>query len=392
MDMTSRIPTEARAILVVDDEPMACKWFARSFSREFTVLMAGSVDQALDVLREHSDEIAVLVTDFRMPERNGLELLGAVQQNHRHVVRLLLSAFADKDVTIAAVNKGLVFRILEKPLDEEATRAALRAALAFYQQRAHRQIMNEGRAAAMRETLGFLAHELNTPLAIVRGHIEALKRRLPTVDAGTGSLTLKEDRPGQVAAQLDAVERNALHCNSLVSTFVESARDAYPDARPQTVAASSLVKALLDEYPFEHEDERAQLSIHVEQDFLLPGRRDLLYLVLCTLTKNALQVLRGKPGGKLVAAVGTDMVRGRPRQWIKFEDNGPGIEPKLLARLTKVPVKTRSGGTGMGLLFCRRVVQSIGGTLDIASEPQRGTVVTLYFYPFTEANLEEAIA
>ena len=134
------------------------------------------------------------------------------------------------------------------------------------------------------------------------------------------------------------------------------------------------------------------MSIHVEQDFLLPGRRDLLYLVLCTLTKNALQALRGKPSGKLAVTVGNDIAQGGQRQWMKFEDNGPGIEPELLARLTKEPVKSGSGGNGMGLLFCRRVVQSIGGTLDIASEPGRGTVVTLYFHPFTEANPEEALA
>src|SRR2546428_6005348 len=326
MDMTSGIRTEASAIWFVDDEPMACKWFARSFSHEFTVLTAGSVNQALEVLRDHAHEIAVLVTDFRMPERNGLELLSAVQQNYRHVVRLLLSAFAEKDVAIDAVNKGQVFRILEKPLDEEATRAALREALTFYQQRAHEQAVHESRAAAMRETLGFLAHELNTPLSIVRGYIEELKGRLQPVDAGIGSVTMREDRPGKVAALLNAAERSALHCHSLMSTFVQSARDAYPGAQPQTVTASSLIKTLLDEYPFEH-DERPRLSIHVEQDFLLPGRRDLLYLVLCTLTKNALQALRGKPSGKLAVTVGNDIAQGGQRQWMKFEDNGPGIEP-----------------------------------------------------------------
>ena len=243
MDMTSSIPTEASAILFVDDEPMACKWFARSFSHEFTVLTAGSVNQALEVLRDHAHEIAVLVTDFRMPERNGLELLSAVQQNYRHVVRLLLSAFAEKDVAIDAVNKGQVFRILEKPLDEEATRAALREALTFYQQRAHEQAVHESRAAAMRETLGFLAHELNTPLSIVRGYIEELKGRLQPVDAGIGSVTMREDRPGKVAALLNAAERSvspdeastAQNCAREKSREDALGPDAVPTARGRPV-------------------------------------------------------------------------------------------------------------------------------------------------------------
>ena len=63
----------------------------------------------------------MVVTDFRMPRRDGLDLLRAVQREFRHLVRLLATAHADKDVAIAAVNEGKVLRILEKPLDEDAT-------------------------------------------------------------------------------------------------------------------------------------------------------------------------------------------------------------------------------------------------------------------------------
>lgn len=393
--MTGSLPTEASAILFVDDEPLACKWFARSFGNEFAVLTAGGVSQALEVLDSHATEIALLVTDFRMPERSGLELLALVRRDYPRIVRLLASAYAEREVAIAAVNEGQVFRILEKPLDEQATRVVLREALALYRQRTRELALQENNSSALRETLGFVAHELNTPLATVRGYMQALKNRLRPDSGATGADTvrLSEDQPGQVAAALDAAERSALHAQSLMSTFVQSARDAYPGAALQTVSASSLVQALLDEYPFGI-DQRARMSSRVDRDFSLPGRRDLLYLVLCTLMKNALQALNGKPDGTLVVSVNADLVQGCQRQWIRFEDNGPGIEPALLARLTKEPVTTRPGGSGMGLVFCRRVVQSIGGSIEINSEPGRGTTVSLYFQPFkeTEGAPEEAIA
>ncbi len=395
MNMTSSIPTEASAILFVDDEPLACKWFARCFGNEFTVHTAAGVSQALEVLSDRAREIAMLVTDFRMPERNGLELLALVRRDYPHIVRLLASAYAEREVAIAAVNEGQVFRILEKPLDEQAARVALREALALYRQRTHELVLQDNNSSALRETLGFVAHELNTPLATVRGYMQALKNRLQPdgSEIGSDTVSLSEDRPGQVAAALDAAERSALHAQSLMSTFVQSARDAYPGAAPQIVNASSLVQALLNEYPF-GTDQRARISSRVERDFSLPGRRDLLYLVMCTLTKNALQALSGKPDGTLVVSVSGDLVQGCQRQWMRFEDNGPGIEPELLARLTKEPVTTRSGGSGMGLVFCRRVVQSIGGSIEINSEPGRGTTVTLYFQPFkeTEGGLEGATA
>ena len=193
-----------------------------------------------------------------------------------------------------------------------------------------------------------------------------------------------EDRPGQLVGALQRAGRAALYCQSLVSTFVQSARDAYPGALPQTVNASGLVAALLDEFPFE-ENEHTCVSSRIEADFQLPGRRDLLYLVLCTVTKNALLALRGQPGASLCLEVGQDAADadGVRRPWMRFADNGPGIPPDVLARLTHEPVTTRadSGGNGMGLMFCQRVMQAAGGAIQIQSQLGQGTTVTLYFKP-----------
>ena len=58
------------------------------------------------------------------------------------------------------------------------------------------------------------------------------------------------------------------------------------------------MEALLDEFPFE-DNERSCVTLDVRNDFRLPGRRDLLYLVLCTLAKNALMAMRGRPQSRL---------------------------------------------------------------------------------------------
>jgi two-component system response regulator PhcR len=394
--MTTAIPLppvsqDACAILFVDDEPQTCKWFARLFSDEFSILTAGGVDEALQTLRERGPAIAVLVTDYRMPGRDGLALLCAAQREHRHVVRLLATAYAEKDVAIAAINQGRVQRILEKPFDDTQVREALREALETYREREREHSLVEGRAAAMRETLGFLAHELNTPLATVLGYMEALKdrHRIPGPDAPPGVAQIAENRPGDTLTMIEAAERRALYALSLVATFVQSARDAYPGAAPAPLRASRLVKALLDEYPFE-DDERAWVSADLRADFELPGQRDLLYLVLCSLTKNALLALRGGPQPSLHITLERSVSAqdGTPQTAIRFTDNGPGIAPEILARLTREPVTTRAaqGGSGMGLLFCRRVVQSMGGLIEVRSELGRGTNVTLLFKP--DANLE----
>lgn len=387
---------DSPAILFVDDELQACKWFARAFGNEFIILTASGVDEALALLRERGSEVGVLVTDFRMPGRDGMDLLRSVQREFRHLVRLLASAHAEKEVAIAAVNEGKVFRILEKPLDEVATAEALREALALSRAQALERAMNEGRVAATRETLGFLAHELNTPLVTVRGYVKAIAARHVPAVAGVppGIVQFTEDHPGEVLAALEAAERRALYCQSLVSTFVQSARDAYRGTAVQTITAASLVKALLEEFPFENA-EASWVSNRVLDDFVLPGRRDLLYLVMCTLTKNALEALRGSRNPRLRIDVGCHANSAAPlRNFIRFVDNGPGIAPDVLARLTREPVTTRaaSGGNGMGLMFCQRVMQSIGGAIEIESDQGHGAAMTLYFQSVSNATHAEARA
>jgi two-component system, response regulator PhcR len=372
---------EARAILFVDDEPGPGKWFARIFADEFDILTAAGANEALALLAEHGGKIAVLVTDYRMPEIDGMQLLQAVQRDYRHVVRMLATAYAEKNVAIAAVNQGKVLRILEKPLNEMQTREALREALALHRKQALERALNESRVAALRETLAFLAHELNTPLATVRGYIGSVRGRYLPRGPGSpeGVAQFSEHDPGEVLAALEAAERRALYCQSLVSTFVQSARDAYPGAVPQPTSAAAVVRSLLEEFPFER-DERAWVTSDIREDFPLPGRRDLLYLVLCTLTKNALMALRGRRQPGLVIEVGRE-AGGERRPSMRFCDNGPGIPPAILARLTREPVSTRSDadGSGMGLMFCRRVMQSMGGEIVIASPQDRGAEITLLF-------------
>lgn len=383
--MQFELSGDSPAILFVDDEPTSRKWFALEFGDEFKVVTAGSADEALQILGDRSSEFGVLVTDYRMPQGDGMKLLRAVQRDFRHVIRLLATAYAEKDVAIAAVNQGKVLRILEKPLDGESTREALREALTLYRSQALDRLVNEGRVAALREALGFLAHELNTPLATVRGYVSSVAARYipPTDGAPEGIAQFTEDHPGELVTALERAERRALYCQSLVSTFVQSARDAYPDAQPQSITASSLVEALLDEFPFE-ENERSCVSLEVRSDFRLPGRRDLLYLVLCTLAKNALLALRGRADARLVLEVDTIVEAPHgARGVIRVRDNGPGIPPDVLGKLTKEPVTTRagSGGSGMGLMFCQRVMQAIQGSIEVHSTLGQGTMVTLAFRP-----------
>ncbi len=167
------------SILFVDDDEMSRNHFARAVRDDYRVHLAHGADEAMALLQELGPEIAVLVTDFRMPGRDGGHLLREVAQAYPQIVRILVTAYADKDMLLQTFNTGDLFRIIEKPLRMESVREVLKQAVARYVERETRQ----QRLLAMDETLAFLAHELNTPLAaisLLRARSKTMSRRNTT--------------------------------------------------------------------------------------------------------------------------------------------------------------------------------------------------------------------
>jgi len=101
-------------VLFVDDEEQTLKYLSRAFSSICRVRLATNVDEALVVLKSSKD-IAVVVTDQVMPGAKGTELLRWVSENRPHIVRILTTAYADLTSAIESINRGEVFKFVEKP-------------------------------------------------------------------------------------------------------------------------------------------------------------------------------------------------------------------------------------------------------------------------------------
>ncbi|MDB5895137.1 MAG: hypothetical protein JWQ88_2668, partial [Rhodoferax sp.] len=128
-------------ILYVDDEPMALKYFERLVNPIAPVLTALSVEEGRAILRERGDEIAVLISDQRMPTAYGNELLRYAREHHPNMVRMLTTAYSELGEAIEAINTGEIYRYITKPWDLENLRADLRNALELSALRNERDAM-----------------------------------------------------------------------------------------------------------------------------------------------------------------------------------------------------------------------------------------------------------
>jgi len=148
-----------QVILFVDDDENILSALVRQLRRRYHIHVANCAEEALERF-DSTGPYAVVVSDLRMPGMDGIEFLSEVRKRSPETVRIMLTGYADLEVSMAAVNNGHVFRFLTKPVAPDQLIKALDAALAQ-----HRLITTKN--TFMEETLGACLKLLSDVLALV---------------------------------------------------------------------------------------------------------------------------------------------------------------------------------------------------------------------------------
>jgi len=209
---SSNMPiSETPALLHVDDETSNLESFRFNFESGRTLLAASNAEEALGLIRTH--DIGVVIADQRMPGTSGLELLARVQEISPDTVGILLTAYADVDVLVAAINGGTVYRHVEKPWDQRELATILDAAMEKHElQRDHRALQSH-----LKEMNRYLQQELDeTHLADqilgTSTPVKELHTLIGRVSPGDATVLLR----GESGTGKELVAR-AIHENSLRS-------------------------------------------------------------------------------------------------------------------------------------------------------------------------------
>ena len=126
-----------RPILVVDDEPEILHSLKSLLRQDFHVHTANSGMEAMQVLQEQV--IHVVMTDQRMPQMTGVDLLRATKTEHPEAIRMIFTGYADIQAVVDAVNQGSIFRYVAKPWDPDLLIETLREAGRMYDALAERE-------------------------------------------------------------------------------------------------------------------------------------------------------------------------------------------------------------------------------------------------------------
>jgi len=180
------MPQNQATVLYVDDMPMNLKLFEATFRKDYHIIITESPRQALKILEE--TEVQVLVSDQRMPEMIGTELLEIVAAKYPDIRRFLLTAYTDTETVIEAVNVGKVHGYIKKPMNNQEVRNSINTVLeSYYLKQKNKQIVEELRKAhedlknlddLKSEMIQTISSELSSPLNRIMGTLHFLKNKI----------------------------------------------------------------------------------------------------------------------------------------------------------------------------------------------------------------------
>jgi signal transduction histidine kinase len=221
--------------------------------------------------------------------------------------------------------------------------------------RSHEEALSAAKFAFAGELAAMVAHEVRTPLSVMRSSAQSLADPAPHRSANNAELV------DTIVAEVDRVER-------VVSGLLQLARPVEQHPEPTSLRG---VLSRAREFVAAHAEKQ---RIRISCEFVDGERRALcdseqMYQVVLNLLVNALQAV--PPGGAI-------RLRTLPedRAMVGFEvaDDGPGLPPAIRERVFRPFVTGREGGTGLGLAFVDRVVKAHRGSVSVQSEVGRGTV------------------
>lgn len=350
-------------VLVVDDENGPRQALRLLLNEDHDVFLASSVEAARQIF--YQEPIELVITDVRMPQETGVDLLQWVKTNYPDTEVIILTGYGELQSAKEAVTYG-AFAYLEKPFDNDEMLKYVHEALAKRQREEQRRQLEELALEANRfETLGHfvsgMLHDLGSPLSVIGSHIDLILQSRPEP---------------QIGNRLSIVQAQAEHCRGIIRSamgFLQHPTSQFVDLNLNEVFENCRVVAqpLLAKEGVEVKCELAPDAPMCRGDFVLV-RQAVLNLVT-----NACQALSGLKTPRRIT------VRTyRREEWIclSVEDTGPGIPPEQREDVFKAFYTTKGeAGTGLGLVAVRNVMHRHKGEVELLDSEQGGALFVLKF-------------
>lgn len=362
-------------ILIIDDTPAdhdLTVEYLKEAGGNYQFHHAYNADEGLELYQKHSIDCVLL--DYHMPGKNGLEVLKQLAQGEKAAPVIMMTGEGDEFVAVTAMKLGSQDYLPKKVLTAAALKRAVERSVEHAQiiQRLEQYRADLERSNHdLEQFANIVAHDLKSPLRAITQHLTLISSR---------NARLLDDKSKR---SLEFAVEGASRMKMLIEALFEYARLGFSEPVFDTIYMEELLEETLRDLSAVIEERSAKIT----HDPLpqIKGDRILLAQLLQNLIANAIKYCKDTPRIHISAAQQGDYWR------IGVQDNGIGIpsvqHQQIFAIFRRLHVEEDYPGIGLGLAICKRIVEQHRGTIDVESEPGKGSCFS-FTLPISIENIQ----
>jgi two-component system, sensor histidine kinase and response regulator len=345
-------------VLFLDDELNNLVAFKASFRHDFKVFTANNVVEALQVLS--NNEVHVIISDQRMPDMTGVEFFEHILHKYPEPVRILLTAYSDLSDVIKAINKGQIFRYIEKPWDHNKIVEAVESSYKHYWIGKQLKMKNQELEKMNQELSRFVysaSHDLKAPVKTLLGLL---------------SLTASEE--DRKEAMFHLFSKSIKQLDNVINGITDFYKNHSFNINLSKVDFQLLfdesIVSVQNSLHTSFDDVIFRSEIHEEVPFVSDNFR--IALIINNLMSNAIKYQKASSTNKWVKF---QVVSDKKQVKITIEDNGLGIPEQYQHKVYNMfyRANTESSGSGIGLYIVKETVNKLDGDIMLISSEGLGT-------------------
>ena len=354
-------------ILIIDDEEALRDGCSQVLEKAgYAVLTAEQGIEGIKLAREHLPDMAFI--DLKMPNISGMEIIEILSRDIPDIVLVMITGFATIVSAVEAMQKG-AYDYLPKPFNPDQLRALAKRGLEHRNLKIETKRLREEKDQMERNFITFVSHEMRSPLVVIRQYIEALNE-------------IAGDRfDKDVKEIIERCRKRIQNLEEMVEHWLDISRIEDGTLAQQKVCLSldSIISRSVEEMIPVCRKRGISLETNIPQKLpQITGDAESLVRVFTNIIGNATKYT--PEGGKITVTCQHDEFYIN----VSIADTGMGIPPDKLSLIFEPFFRCggkneKHSGSGLGLTFCKKIMESHKGCIAVSSKEGEGTTFVLTF-------------
>ncbi|MGP8152534.1 MAG: ATP-binding protein [Smithella sp.] len=354
-------------ILIIDDEEALRDGCSQVLEKAgYAVLTAEQGIEGIKLARENLPDVAFV--DLKMPNISGMEIIEILSRDMPDIVLVMITGFATITSAVEAIQKG-AYDYLPKPFNPDQLRVLAKRGLEHRNLKIETKKLREEKDLMEKNFITFVSHEMRSPLVVIRQYIEALNE-------------IAGDRFGKdVKEIIERCRKRIQNLEEMIEHWLDISRIENGTLAQQKVCLSlvSIISRSVEEMTPVCRKREISLETNIPPKLpQITGDEESLVRVFTNIIGNATKYT--PKGGKITVSCQHD------EYYIKatIADTGKGIPQEKLELIFEPFFRCggkneKNSGSGLGLTFCKKIMESHKGCIEVSSKEGSGTTFILTF-------------